>query len=160
MNPYNKTPDDCILAYLAGYCATPRGRAAFALTFRRIEDGHEVECARFAIPAEDTTATERAVAGLLLLLQCVQPDERLPVIIRSDLEYPLKGATVWLPDWKRRGWKTASKKPVTSLEHWVEIDRRQDALEELAFSYQWVPASANDALHHEAVELARKKVAA
>jgi ribonuclease HI len=160
MNPYSKTPDDCILAYIAGYCPATRGRAAFALTIRRIEDGQEVEKTTFAMASDNTTALERAVAGLVLLLQCVEPCEPLPVIIRSGLEYPLKGVTEWLPDWKRRGWKTSSKKPVTSLEHWREIDALLENFERRSFSYQWVPPSANDALNAEAIELTRKKVMA
>lgn len=160
MNPYSKTPDNCILAYLAGYCPAPRGRAAFALTIRRIEDGEEIEKTTLAMASDNTTAIERAVAGLLLLLQCVEPDEQLPVIIRSGLEYPLKGVTEWMADWKRRGWKTSSKKPVTSLEHWLEIDASLENSEGRTFSYQWVPPSASDALNAEVIELTRKKVMA
>lgn len=160
MQTYNTNPQDCLVAYISGHCCTLSGKAAFALTIRRIECGEEVEKAQFVMAAENTTAMERAVAALLLLMQSIQPDEVLPVIIRSGLEYPLKGVTEWRSQWKRRGWKTSSKKPVTNLAHWVEIDARLEDFEGMTFSYQWVPSSANDALNAEVIELAKKKVEA
>jgi ribonuclease HI len=30
----------------------------------------------------------------------------------------MKGMTEWLENWKRRGWKTAAKKPVANADLW------------------------------------------
>jgi ribonuclease HI len=160
MQPYTKTPENCIVAYISGYCRTPRGRAAFALTIRRIENGEVVEKSQIVLAADATTANERTVAALLLLLQCLQTDETLPIVVRSSIEYPLRGVTEWRADWKRQGWKTSSKKPVTCLETWVEIDVLLEEFEEMPFGFQWVPPSANDGWNAEAVDLAKRAVAA
>ncbi|WP_348521314.1 ribonuclease HI [Chromohalobacter sp. 296-RDG] len=45
------------------------------------------------------------------------------VHLTTDSEYVLKGATQWLPGWKRKDWKTAAKKPVKNADLWREIDR-------------------------------------
>ena len=34
------------------------------------------------------------------------------VTLTSDSTYVLKGISEWLPNWKKRGWRTAGKKPV------------------------------------------------
>ena len=44
------------------------------------------------------------------------------VKVTTDSKYVLGGITEWLPNWKRRNWKTASKKPVQNVELWQELD--------------------------------------
>jgi ribonuclease HI len=44
------------------------------------------------------------------------------VRITTDSKYVLNGITEWMPNWKRRNWKTASKKPVQNLELWQQLD--------------------------------------
>ena len=44
------------------------------------------------------------------------------VHITTDSKYVLQGITEWLPDWKRRGWRTAAKKPVLNADLWRHLD--------------------------------------
>ena len=44
------------------------------------------------------------------------------VAITTDSRYVLEGITEWLPNWKKRNWKTAGKKPVKNLELWQKLD--------------------------------------
>ena len=44
------------------------------------------------------------------------------VELYSDSQYVLKGLKEWLSSWKRRGWKTADKKPVKNVELWQRLD--------------------------------------
>ena len=37
-------------------------------------------------------------------------------------QYVLKGMTEWLPGWKARGWKTATKAPVKNVDLWQRLD--------------------------------------
>jgi ribonuclease HI len=37
------------------------------------------------------------------------------VKVTSDSTYVLKGIQEWMPNWKAKGWKTASKKPVKNV---------------------------------------------
>ena len=34
----------------------------------------------------------------------------------------MKGIREWMPNWKKRGWKTASKQPVKNADLWMELD--------------------------------------
>ncbi|MCG6939501.1 MAG: ribonuclease HI [Gammaproteobacteria bacterium] len=57
------------------------------------------------------------------------------VIIYTDSKYVLEGITKWLPNWKKKGWKTAAGKPVKNAELW----QRLDALVQLNdVQWQWV----------------------
>jgi len=40
----------------------------------------------------------------------------------TDSKYLLDGINSWLPNWKKRGWKTASKKPVKNEDLWRKLD--------------------------------------
>lgn len=44
------------------------------------------------------------------------------VNVTTDSQYVLKGITEWVPGWKRRGWKTADRKPVKNIDLWQELD--------------------------------------
>jgi len=44
------------------------------------------------------------------------------VSLTTDSQYVKKGMNEWLADWKRRGWKTAGKKPVKNADLWQRLD--------------------------------------
>jgi ribonuclease HI len=44
------------------------------------------------------------------------------VTLHVDSQYVLKGMTEWLPGWKARNWKTASKEPVKNVDLWQRLD--------------------------------------
>ncbi len=57
------------------------------------------------------------------------------VQLHTDSQYLRNGITKWLPAWKRRGWKTASKTPVKNADLWQRLEaaaRRHDV------SWHWV----------------------
>lgn len=50
--------------------------------------------------------------------------ESCEVEFYTDSEYVQKGMTSWLPNWKRRGWRTADKKPVKNVDLWQALDEQ------------------------------------
>lgn len=40
----------------------------------------------------------------------------------SDSQYVLNGLREWMESWKKRGWRTADKKPVKNRELWESLD--------------------------------------
>jgi ribonuclease HI len=42
--------------------------------------------------------------------------------IYTDSQYVRQGILEWLPNWKRRGWKTADRKPVKNQDLWETLD--------------------------------------
>ena len=57
------------------------------------------------------------------------------VLVTTDSKYVLDGITRWLPAWKRRNWKTASRKPVLNIELWQQLDQLAGRHE---VSWEWV----------------------
>ncbi|MGY6554721.1 MAG: ribonuclease HI [Wenzhouxiangella sp.] len=45
------------------------------------------------------------------------------VVLTTDSQYVRQGITSWLSNWKRNGWKTASRKPVKNADLWERLDR-------------------------------------
>jgi len=58
-----------------------------------------------------------AIEGLKRLKQSCS------VEIITDSQYMKNGISTWIHGWKRNGWKTADKKPVSNQDLWVELDR-------------------------------------
>jgi ribonuclease HI len=44
------------------------------------------------------------------------------VDIYTDSKYVMDGLNQWMPAWKKRGWKTADKKPVKNQDLWQTLD--------------------------------------
>jgi len=44
------------------------------------------------------------------------------VHLTTDSQYVLKGITEWLPNWKRRGWRTAGNQPVKNADLWQALE--------------------------------------
>jgi ribonuclease HI len=60
---------------------------------------------------------------LMAVIQALMALKRpCAVTLYLDSQYVLKGITEWLPGWKAKGWKTASKQPVKNAELWRQLD--------------------------------------
>lgn len=60
---------------------------------------------------------------LMAVIQALSALKRpCEVTLFLDSQYVLKGITEWLPGWKAKGWRTASKQPVKNVELWQQLD--------------------------------------
>lgn len=48
--------------------------------------------------------------------------EPCKIDLYTDSQYLQKGITLWLSDWKKRGWKKADKKPVKNADLWQSLE--------------------------------------
>ena len=74
------------------------------------------------------------------------------VDLYTDSTYVQKGITEWIHSWKRRGWKTASRKPVKNEDLWRRLD---DAIKYQDVSWHWVKGHAGHEDNERADALAR-----
>jgi ribonuclease HI len=74
----------------------------------------------------------------------------------TDSQYVQKGISIWIHDWKRRGWRTADRKPVKNVDLWQQLDA-QAARHEI--EWLWVKGHAGHPENERADELANLGVA-
>ena len=77
------------------------------------------------------------------------------VEVYTDSQYVQKGISEWLPDWKRRGWRTADKKPVKNVDLWQRLDRLAAPHR---VSWHWVKGHAGHPENERADALANKGI--
>jgi ribonuclease HI len=80
---------------------------------------------------------------------------RCSVVVHTDSQYVQLGITEWIPNWMRRGWKTADKKPVKNADLWQrlhELAGRHD------IHWRWVKGHAGVDGNERADELANRGV--
>jgi ribonuclease HI len=98
-------------------------------------------------------ATTNNRMELLAVIEALQSlTEPVEVHVYTDSRYVQKGISEWIHDWKRRGWKTASKEPVKNADLW----RRLDALTAgHTIEWRWVKGHAGHPGNERADALAR-----
>jgi len=74
----------------------------------------------------------------------------------TDSEYLRKGITAWIANWKRRGWKTAAKKPVKNQDLWKSLDKAMDPHQ---ITWHWVRGHAGNRENERVDQLARQAIA-
>jgi len=73
--------------------------------------------------APETTNNRMELLAAIEALKFVQNmNYSESIYLVTDSEYVLKGITEWITGWKRRGWKTAAKKPVLNQDLWLLLD--------------------------------------
>ncbi len=77
------------------------------------------------------------------------------VVLYTDSKYVMDGIREWLPNWKARGWRTASKKPVKNKDLWQELDAET---QRHRIRWQWVRGHAGNPGNEEADALANRGI--
>lgn len=129
-----------------GACLGNPGRGGWACILRY--DGHKKEL----WGSEPHTTNNRmelmaAIEGLSAL------KEGCEVEVITDSEYLKNGITSWIQGWKRKGWMTASKKPVVNQDLWKALDRQ---VERHKTSWSWTKGHASHADNNRCDELASR----
>ncbi len=137
-----------VTIYTDGACLGNPGPGGYAAILLSGSNRREVTGAD---PATTNNRMElmAAIAGLEALKS---PCE---VSLYTDSRYVADGITQWMPQWKKRGWKTASKKPVINLDLWQRLD---EARNRHKVRWHWIRGHAGHVLNEDADRLARAAV--
>ena len=73
------------------------------------------------------------------------------VKVTTDSKYVLTGITEWMPNWKKRNWRTANKKPVLNVDLWKKLD---ELVASHNVDWDWVKGHSGHAENDIADELA------
>ena len=106
-------------------------------------DGRVVELGGF-VPETTNNRMElqAAIEGLraAFRLSSNRSPSDVAITLVTDSEYLRKGITEWIHGWKRRGWRTAAKKPVLNQDLWHTLDQ----LNTPAVQWQYTRGHAGD----------------
>ena len=94
------------------------------------------------------------------LLAAIQGLETLKrpcrVILTTDSRYVQQGINQWLPNWKRRNWRTADKKPVKNVDLWQRLDEAVNR--HIQVQWRWVKGHSGHSENERADQLANQGI--
>jgi len=101
----------------------------------------------------DTTNNRMELTAAIRALEALK--RSCKVRLYTDSEYLKRGITEWLEDWKRRGWRTADKKPVKNLDLWQQIEALAAKHD---IEWHWVKAHSGIPENERVDELANRAI--
>ncbi|MEM9064271.1 MAG: ribonuclease HI [Planctomycetota bacterium] len=129
-----------------GACSGNPGPGGWAYVLIHPASGRERE-ANGGDP-ETTNNRMELMAVIEGLSALTQPSS---VDLYADSQYVLKGLSEWMDGWKKKGWKTAGKKPVKNRDLWERLDGLRETHE---ISFHWVEGHAGHELNERCDRLA------
>lgn len=135
-----------VIAYTDGACRGNPGPGGWGVSLQYGE--HLKELCGGEAP---TTNNRMELMAAISALESLR--EACTVTLHTDSRYVLQGLTEWLPGWKKRGWKTADKKPVKNQDLWQRLDV---AAARHQIDWRWVKGHSGDAGNENADRLANK----
>ena len=96
-----------------------------------------------------TTNNRMELTAVIRALEALKRSSH--VRLHTDSQYVQQGITVWIHQWKKRGWRTADKKPVKNADLWRELDERATKHE---IEWIWVRGHSGHDGNERADELA------
>ena len=101
----------------------------------------------------DTTNNRMELVAAIRALEALKRPSH--VKLYTDSIYVMKGITAWINDWKRKGWRTADKKPVKNEDLWRRLD---EIAAQHEIEWHWVKGHAGHPENERADQLANKGI--
>jgi ribonuclease HI len=137
-----------VLIYTDGACKGNPGPGGWGALLR--VGAHEKEL--FGGEPETTNNRMELAAVINALASLKRP---CSVEVYTDSQYVRNGITEWLAQWRRRGWKTADRKPVKNVDLWQALEREAGRHE---VQWHWVRGHAGHDGNERADQLANRGV--
>ncbi|GAW86504.1 ribonuclease HI [Bathymodiolus platifrons methanotrophic gill symbiont] len=134
--------------YTDGACRGNPGPGGWGVWLKRGDAEKEL----FGGEQETTNNRMELMAAIQALEILNQP---CAVKLYSDSKYVLQGITEWMVNWKKRGWKTAAKKPVKNEDLWRRLD---SAMQKHEIDWTWVKGHSGNPGNERADQLANQGI--
>ena len=136
--------DDAVIIYTDGACRGNPGPGGWGVILNYKGKIKEL----YGAEKHTTNNRMELMAAIQALESLTRP---CSVQLNSDSIYVLKGITDWMPNWKKRGWKTAAKTPVKNEDLWRRLDI---AITKHKVEWKWVKGHSGDTANDRADALA------
>ena len=137
-----------VVMYTDGACRGNPGPGGWGVLL--LAKGREKElCGGEALTTNNRMELTAAIEGLKALTRGCR------VAIYTDSQYLRNGIREWLAQWKKRGWKTADRKPVKNQDLWELLDELAARHE---IEWHWVRGHAGHDGNERADELANRGI--
>ena len=103
--------------------------------------------------SNNTTNNRMELTATIEALKNLQNRENITLL--TDSKYVKDGIQSWIQNWKKNGWKTASKKPVKNKDLWKELD---ELIAKHNIIWEWVKGHAGNKHNEKADYLARRYI--
>ena len=136
------TQTDEIIVYTDGGCRLDKHIGSWAAIISAGGSIHELSGGE-----RDTTNNRMELSAAINALSFVSQDPAMcgkKVRLFCDSQYVKNGITVWIKNWKRNGWRTASKKSVLNQDLWVRLDELCAATD---VQWCWVRGHSGDEMN-------------
>jgi len=101
----------------------------------------------------ETTNNRMELMAAIIALESLKRE--CDVTLTTDSQYVRKGITEWIVNWKRRGWKTADKKPVKNQDLWQRLEA---ATHKHEIHWKWIKGHSGHAENERADQLANRAI--
>ena len=101
--------------------------------------------------SQDTTNNKMELTAAIQSLKYFSISSEIEIY--TDSKYVKNGIESWINNWKKNGWKTASKQPVKNKDLWTELDQMTN---EFQIKWSWVKGHSTDVLNNEVDLIARE----
>lgn len=101
----------------------------------------------------DTTNNRMEMMAVIEALRSLK--RPCDVILTTDSVYVKNGITSWISGWKKKGWKTAAKKPVKNVDLWKQLD---EECAKHTIDWHWVKGHSGHRENEIADQLANQGV--
>ena len=135
-----------IKIYTDGSCIGNPGKGGWAAII--LDNGKKTEIKG---SEKDTTNNQMELLATIKALKKVPKGSKVEIF--TDSKYVKSGITEWIHNWKKNGWKTASKQPVKNKDLWTELDQMTN---EFQIKWSWVKGHSTDILNNEVDLIARE----
>ena len=141
-------PESTVVIYTDGACRGNPGPGGWGALLSYGNHTRELYGAE-----EETTNNRMELMATIRALEVLS--RPCKISLYTDSQYVRKGILEWIENWKKKGWKTAARKPVKNQDLWMRLDA---AMQPHSIDWHWVKGHSGIEGNEIADDLANRAI--